>query len=106
VLPRLRGRGIGALLFEHAVTLARNRGRRSLLIHLARDNAPMMAIVRKAGAEVAFDGSDALATVPLPADTLGSQIQELLGHQAAEFDYRMKLQSLRLAGVPWNSAPR
>ena len=32
----------------------------------------------------------------LPADTLGSQLEELLGHHAADFDYRMKLQVLRL----------
>jgi GNAT superfamily N-acetyltransferase len=96
VLPSLRGRGIGGLLFEHAATLARNRGVRTLLIHLARDNAAMLAIVRRAGATVNFEGPDALASVQLPADTLGSQIQELLGHQAAEIDYRLKLQVLRL----------
>jgi GNAT superfamily N-acetyltransferase len=96
VLPQMRGRGVGALLFEHAVTLARNRNVHTLIIHLARVNAPMLAIVRRAGAALAFDGSDAIATLPLAADTLGSQIQEMLGHQAAEFDYRLKLQALRL----------
>jgi GNAT superfamily N-acetyltransferase len=96
VLPQMRGRGVGALLFGHAVTLARNRNINTLIIHLARDNAPMLAIVRRAGAALAFDGSDAIATLPLPADTLGSQIQEMLEHQAAEFDYRLKLQVLRL----------
>ncbi len=96
VLPQMRGRGVGALLFEHAVTLARNRSVNTLIIHLARDNAPMLAIVRRAGATLAFDGSDAIATLPLPADTLGSQIQEMLGHQAAEFDYRLKQRALRL----------
>jgi GNAT superfamily N-acetyltransferase len=99
VLPPMRGRGVGALLFEHAITLARNRNIDTLVIHLARDNAPMLAIVRRAGAQLAFDGSDAIATLPLPADTLGSQIQEMLGHQAAEFDYRLKLQALRLDGL-------
>jgi GNAT superfamily N-acetyltransferase len=96
VLPKMRGRGVGALLFEHAVTLARNRNIDTLVIHLARDNAPMLSIVRRAGAKLAFDGCDAIATLPLPADTLGSQIQEMLGHQAAEFDYRLKLQALRI----------
>jgi ribosomal protein S18 acetylase RimI-like enzyme len=92
----LRGRGLGSQLFEHAVTHARNRGAHTMLIHLARDNAAMLGIVRKAGAAVRFEGSDVLAELPLPADTLGSQIQELLAHQAGEFDYRMKLQVLRL----------
>jgi ribosomal protein S18 acetylase RimI-like enzyme len=99
VLPAVRGRGIGALLFEHAVTLARNRRVHQLLIHLARDNAPMLAIVRRAGAELAFDGSDAIATLPLASDTLGTQIQEMLGHHAAEIDYRLKWQALRLERV-------
>jgi len=94
VLPAVRGCGIGALLFEHAITLARNRGITRLIIHTARDNAPMLAIVRRAGAELSFDGGDAIATLPLAADTLGSQIQEMLGHQAAELDYRMKSQAL------------
>jgi hypothetical protein len=65
-------------------------------IHLARDNAAMLGIVRRAGASLSFEGPDAVAELPLPADTLGSQIEELLGHQAAEFDYRFKLQVLRL----------
>jgi GNAT superfamily N-acetyltransferase len=99
VLPRQRGQGLGALMFEHAVTCARNRGIGTLLIHLARDNAPMLAIVRRAGAEVSFDGSDVLAQLPLPTDTLGSHIQELLEHQAAELDYRLKLQVLRLRAL-------
>jgi GNAT superfamily N-acetyltransferase len=95
VLPSVRGRGVGALLFGHAVTLARNRGVHKLVIHLARDNAPMLAIVRRAGASLAFEGSDAIATLPLACDTLATQMQELLGHQAAELDYRLKRQALR-----------
>ena len=104
VLPTLRGRGVGALLFDHAATLARNRGVRTLLIQLARDNAPMLAIVRRAGASIAFEGPDALASIELPPDTLGSQIQEMLGHQAAEIDYRLKLQVLRLDTLRSGSA--
>lgn len=101
VLPRLRGRGVGALLFEHAMTLARNRSVHTLLIHLARDNAPMLSIVQRAGATVDFEGSDAMATVQLPADTLGSQIQELIDRRAAEFDYRLKSNVLRISPAGW-----
>ena len=96
VSERQRGRGIGSRLFEHAATHARNRGARSLAIHLARDNSPMLAIVRKAGAVIRFDGSDAVALLELPADTVGSQLSALLETQAAELDYRWKLQVLRL----------
>jgi ribosomal protein S18 acetylase RimI-like enzyme len=96
VSAQARGEGLGTALFEHAVTHARNRGVRTLVIHLARDNAAMLAIVRRAGARVAFEGSDVVAELPLPADTLGTQIAELLGHHAAALDYRIKLQVLRL----------
>jgi ribosomal protein S18 acetylase RimI-like enzyme len=96
VSERQRGRGIGGRLFDHAVTHARNRGAGSLAIHFARDNAAMQAIVRRAGASVAFEGGDAVGLLPLPADTLGTQLSALLETQAAELDYRWKMQVLRL----------
>ena len=99
IWPDLRQRGIGTLLFEHACTLARNRRVRNLVIHMARDNAAMLAIVRGVGAKLSFEGSDAIATLPLEADTLVTQLQELFGHQAAEWDYRLKLQGLRTTGA-------
>jgi GNAT superfamily N-acetyltransferase len=96
VSERQRGRGIGGRLFEHAVTHARNRGARSLAIHFARENSAMLAIVRNAGAQISFGGGDAVALLDLPADTLGSQLSALLETQAAEIDYRWKMQVLRL----------
>ncbi len=96
VHPRARGRRLGSQLFAHAVTHARNRQVHTLYIHLARDNAAMLAIVQRAGAALSFEGSDAVAELALPADTLGSQLHELLDHQAAEFDYRLKMQALRV----------
>jgi ribosomal protein S18 acetylase RimI-like enzyme len=91
-----RHQGLGSELFGHAVVHARNRGVGCLHIHLARDNQPMLAIVRRAGAQIEFQGADGLARLRLPADTLGSQMQELLGHHAAEFDYRVKHHVLQL----------
>ena len=96
VHPRLRGRGIGGRLFEHAIRGARNRGAHSLAIHIARDNTAMLSIVRRAGALVEFDGSDATAELGLTTDTLGSHIGALVDSQAADIDYRFKLQVLRL----------
>jgi len=96
VSERARGRGYGARLFDHAVTHARNRSAKTMMIHIARDNTAMLGIVRRAGADVQFDGSEAVARLLLPQDTLGSQIEELVGHQAAEMDYRIKMQVLRL----------
>ncbi len=96
VHPRLRGRGIGGRLFHHAVTHARNRGAQSIAIHIARENSAMLAIVRRAGAHVDFAGADAVAQLGLPEDTIGSQLEELVERQAADIDYRIKLQVLRL----------
>lgn len=96
VLSRARGRGLGAQLLDHAITHARNRGIRTLILQVARENAPMLTLARRAGAEIDFEGHDAVATLPLPGETLGSHIEELLGQRAAEFDYRLKLHDLRL----------
>lgn len=96
VLPRSRGQGIGSLLFDHAVTAARNHGVRRLWIHLLKENAAMLAIVQHTGAQIDFEGSEATAQLELPAESLLSRIGERMGAGAAELDYRMKLQSLRL----------
>ncbi|MEO5733927.1 MAG: GNAT family N-acetyltransferase [Rubrivivax sp.] len=96
VLPRSRGQGMGSLLFDHAVTAARNRGVRRLWIHLLRENAAMLAIVRRSGAQIDFDGVDATAQLQLPAESLLSRIDERIGHRAAELDYRRKLRELRI----------
>ncbi|MBK6470806.1 MAG: N-acetyltransferase [Betaproteobacteria bacterium] len=96
VLPRARGRGLGTRLFAHAVMHARNRGVHTLYIHVARDNTQMMAIVQHAGAVIDFEGSDATAELPLPALTLGTQIEELLANQAAAVDFRFKRHALEL----------
>ena len=96
VHPRVRGRGVGSGLFEHAVTHARNRGARSMAIYLARENTAMLSIVRDSGAKVSYEGSEVLAQLQLPPDTLGSQLEALVESQAADLDYRFKLQVLRL----------
>lgn len=96
VLPRWRGRGLGARLFDHAVMHARNHGARTLLLHVAAENAAMLAIVRRAGAAEHLDGGEVTAELPLADDTLASQIEALVGHRAAEIDYRFKRHALRL----------
>ncbi len=100
VLPRSRGQGMGSLLFEHAVTAARNRGVGRLWIHLLRENAAMLAIVQRAGAQIDFDGRDATAQLTLPGESLLSRLGACVGQGAAELDYRLKLQSLRLDRRP------
>jgi ribosomal protein S18 acetylase RimI-like enzyme len=96
VLARVRGRGFGARLFEHAVMHARNRGVSAMVIYVARNNAPMLSILQRAGATLSFEGAEATGRLPLVPDTLGSQVGALLERHAAEFDYQIKLQVQRL----------
>lgn len=91
-----RGRGWGARLFEQAALHARNRGVDRLAIHALSENAPMLRIVRAAGATVTFEGPDATAWLTLPREDLASHVAALLGRQAAEFDYGMKVHARRL----------
>lgn len=99
VLPHARARGFGSRLFDHAVLHARNRGVDTLLVYALADNAPMLRIVRNAGASVKRDGGEALARLQLPPDNLRSQLDELVGDGAAELDYRLKVQAHRVSSV-------
>jgi ribosomal protein S18 acetylase RimI-like enzyme len=106
VLARVRGRGFGARLFEHAVMHARNRGVSTMVIYVARNNAPMLAILQRAGATLSFDGAEATGRLPLVADTLSTQVGALLERHAAEFDYQLKLHVQRLDRLwPQRSGP-
>ncbi len=96
VLPRYRGRGFGGRLFDHAMLHARNRHVDTLIVHALTENTPMLRIARSAGARVERDGGEAEAVLKLPRDTLGTRVEELLGTQAAEFDYNLKRQAHRL----------
>ncbi len=96
VSERVRGRGFGSRLFEHAVMHARNRGVSTLVLYVARENEAMLAIARHAGAQVSFNGAEATARLTLVADTLGSQMEALIERHAAEFDYQLKLHVFRL----------
>ena len=95
VLPKARGRGYGARLFDHAVLHARNRGVDTLLIHALSENTAMLRIARNAGATVQREGGEALARLQLPPDTLRSHIDAFIESSAAEVDYRLKAQGLK-----------
>jgi GNAT superfamily N-acetyltransferase len=90
VLKKARGRGFGARLFEHSVLHARNRGVQTLFIHALSENTAMLKIARNAGATVERDGSESDAWLRLPPDTFASHVEEMMGQQAAEFDYQIK----------------
>jgi RimJ/RimL family protein N-acetyltransferase len=112
VSPSARGRGYGARLFNRAVMQARNRQVDTLYIHALSENTAMLKIARKAGATVVRDGSESEAWLKLPPDTLATHFEALLETQAAEMDYRFKLNARRfdawldaLAEVKANIAP-
>ena len=90
VIRKARGRGFGARLFEHSVLHARNRGVQTLFIHALSENTAMLKIARNAGATVERDGSESDAWLRLPPDTFVSHVEEMMGEQAAEFDYQLK----------------
>jgi len=99
VLPHARARGFGRRLFEHAVLHARNRGVETLLIHALSENTAMLKIARNAGATVVREGSESDAWLKLPPDTLASHVGELVEHQAAELNYRIKVHARQVSGI-------
>ena len=99
VLPQARNRGFGRRLFEHAMLHARNRGVETLLIHALSENVAMLKIARNAGATVVREGSESDAWLRLPPDTLASHVGELVEHQAAELDYRLKLHARQVGDL-------
>lgn len=96
VLPRQRGRGLGARLFEHACLHARNRSIDTLIVHALSENRAMLKIARDAGATLQHEGPDATARLRLPPDDLGSQLIERVHAQAGEIDYHIKVHARRI----------
>ena len=90
-----RSLGLGTRLFAHAVSRARQRGLRSLLILAARENLAMLQIARRAGASLTFAGGEVCAELHLPAQTARSGLASWAQQRAAEWDYRLKHHSLR-----------
>jgi GNAT superfamily N-acetyltransferase len=91
-----RGRGYGARLFALATMHARNRQVDRMLIHALSENTPMLRIAHTAGATVVHDGSESEAWLKLPGDNIASHMEELISSQAAEINYGLKRQSVRL----------
>jgi GNAT superfamily N-acetyltransferase len=96
VLPHARGRGYGKRLFEHSVLHARNHGVNTMFVHALSENAAMLHIARAAGATVERDGSESEAHLKLAPETLASHVEQLIGDGAAELDYRIKQNALRV----------
>jgi RimJ/RimL family protein N-acetyltransferase len=98
VVAKARGRGYGARLFDHAVLHARNRHVDTLVIHALSENMAMLRIARNAGATIERDGGESQARLRLPSDDMLSHIDQLVEGQAAELDYRFKVNARRVDG--------
>lgn len=99
VSSRVRGRGIGARLFDHAVLHARNRRVDTLLVHALSENTPMLRMARSAGAVVVREGGDSDAHLKLPHEDLASRLEALVEGGAAELDYSLKQHAYRIGGL-------
>ena len=93
---RARGRGYGTRLFDHAVMHARNRRIYTMYVHALTENTPMLRIAKSAGASVERDGGEADAYLKLPPEGLGSHLEEALEAGAAEVNYHIKQNVLRI----------
>ena len=86
----MRGRGLGARLFDRAVVHARNEGVGLLFIHALSENTAMLKIARKSGARVVRDGSESDAYLSLVPADLDSQVNELIEEGMADVDFQIK----------------
>ena len=96
---KMRGRGLGARLFERAVVHARNQGVALLFIHALSENTPMLKIARKSGARVQRDGSESDAYLTLPAANIDSQVNELIEEGMADLDFQIKARAKQFSQV-------
>ena len=98
VVKNARGRGYGALMFDRALTHARNKGATQMVIHALSENTAMLKIATNAGAKVERDGGESEAYLYIPPASISSHVEEIVDEQFAEFDYNLKLQ-VKLIGA-------
>jgi len=99
VASNQRGRGMGAKLFDRAVTYARNQGVHMFFVHALSENAAMLKIARKAGARIVRDGSESEAYLALPPADFESQLSDLWQEQVALTDFHFKSQAKQVRGI-------
>ena len=93
VAKEARGLGLGTCLFDRAAKHARNEGVQLMFIQALSENAVMLGIARKAGAEVEHMGAESEAYLRLPPSNLDSRLTEMLEEQIAQADYLLKSQA-------------
>jgi RimJ/RimL family protein N-acetyltransferase len=90
VLRHARGRGYGGRLFARSMVYARNSGITHLVVHSLSENAPMIRIAQRAGAQIERHGSESEALLRLPPPDFDSHLSEMLQDRAAVVDYHVK----------------
>ena len=96
---QMRGKGLGARLFDRAVVHARNQGVGLLFIHALSENTAMLKIARKSGAKVVRDGSESDAYLSLPVADMDSQMNEFIEESMAEVDFQIKARAKQFSQV-------
>jgi RimJ/RimL family protein N-acetyltransferase len=96
---QMRGKGLGARLFDRAVVHARNQGVGLLFIHALSENTAMLKIARKSGAKVVRDGSESDAYLSLPVADMDSQMDEFIEESMAEVDFQIKARAKQFSQV-------
>ncbi|HEY3955305.1 MAG TPA: GNAT family N-acetyltransferase [Streptosporangiaceae bacterium] len=96
VPDQMHGRGIGTLLLEHLVSIARQRKLRAFSAVTLAENVAMLAVFTSAGLPVQSrrDGGEVVLTFPLPADEADRRLDEYLDTVAAR-ESRADVASLR-----------
>jgi acetyltransferase len=65
-----QGKGVGAVLMERLMTIAKERGKETLLGHVLGENTHMLGLVRKLGFTVSWDGEDHLYGIEIDLRSL------------------------------------
>jgi GNAT superfamily N-acetyltransferase len=87
--------GVGSVLLERTLLVARNRGLRCIYMACLADNRRMQQLARKFDAELSFDFASAIGEVAAPRPTPLSLMREILsdghGFATAMFDIQARL---------------
>jgi RimJ/RimL family protein N-acetyltransferase len=81
VIPGARGRGLGYLLLQRAVTFLRNRGIARVFVQCLSENGAMMHLARKSGMRIVNAGAETDAHLELEPANPNSFMDEWLDDQ-------------------------
>jgi acetyltransferase len=65
-----QGKGVGAVLMERLIAIAKERGKETLLGHVLRENTHMLDLARKLGFTISWDREDRLYGIEIDLRSL------------------------------------